>query len=327
MKFSNAILLPNVTSSLLTTSSTGQVIAAALTDVTGLVPFESENTGGRLTLTSGGAVTMTDVTGSTLYYTPYNGDTIPLWNTSTSEWDLVSFTEKSLSLSSLTASKVYDVWATYANNGTFTLTTTAWTNYTTRATGLTLQNGVLVKSGSPGSCFLGSICIDASKIGYDTMSQRWVWNNSNRVPRKFFSADTNAAGYTLVGGSGVVQYCRNVASTSQSSVLIGRVAEAMQVTACNYAYIPAGASMCPAINISTYGASGTGNNADYGYSAGNSTATLQSGAMMSNNYQPVSAALYLFTQCEFAIAGTITFYPGASSANNFRSGMSGIFWG
>ena len=54
---------------------------------------------GRLTLQSGNAVPSTDqVNRSTLYYTPYNGDFIALWNAAENRWDLRQFTEVSLLL-------------------------------------------------------------------------------------------------------------------------------------------------------------------------------------------------------------------------------------
>lgn len=110
---------------------------------------------GRLTLVSGSPIITTSQTAkTTVYYTPFCGNTIALYNGST--WDMLNFTEKSLSLSGFTAATPYDIWA-YNNAGTVTLEATAWTNDTTRATAITQQDGVWVKSGTATRRLLGTI--------------------------------------------------------------------------------------------------------------------------------------------------------------------------
>lgn len=116
---------------------------------------------GRLTLSTGVPVmTSTVSAAATLYYTPYVGNTIWLYDGS-SGWDLVTFSELSIALSGGTASRTHDVFV-YNNSGTATLELTAWTNDTTRATALTYQDGRLVKSGSTTRLFLGTVYVNAS---------------------------------------------------------------------------------------------------------------------------------------------------------------------
>lgn len=143
---------------------------------------------GRLTLTSGTPVTITDVTAAaTIYFAPYKGDLIALY--SGSAWKLYEFTERSLSLSGFTSGNCYDIFI-YDNSGTLTLEATAWTNSTTRATALTTQNGVLVKSGSTTRRYLGTIYMTATGQTEDSESKRFVYNYYNQVMRYLPCADT-----------------------------------------------------------------------------------------------------------------------------------------
>lgn len=78
---------------------------------------------GRLTLTSGVPVTTSDVTGSTLYFTPYNGNLISLY--ASTFWKSFPLTQLSLNIVALTSNTLYDVFV-YDNAGTLTLEAVAW---------------------------------------------------------------------------------------------------------------------------------------------------------------------------------------------------------
>lgn len=148
---------------------------------------------GRLTLTSGLPVTTADVTSATsAYFTPYKGNAIALYDGS-STWNVITFAEQTISLGGLTASTPYDVFA-YNNGGTITMETLAWTNATTRATALVLQNGIYVKSGVTTRRYIGTIYINASGGQTDDrVAARYVWNYANRAVRPMFVADTTAS--------------------------------------------------------------------------------------------------------------------------------------
>lgn len=139
---------------------------------------------GRLTLESGVPVSSSDQSAkATLYFTPYGGNKLALYNSTKTAWELFTFTELSLSLVGLTASKPYDIWV-YNNAGTPTLEATVWTDATNRVTGLALQDGVYVKSGTATRRYLGTIYINASGGQTDdTLAKRTVWNYYNRVRR------------------------------------------------------------------------------------------------------------------------------------------------
>ena len=141
----------------------------------------------RLTLETGVAISTTDQTAkTTLYLTKYRGDQIAVYN-GTSAWSTIALTaDLSITLASLTASLPYDVYV-YSNAGTLTLELTAWTNTTTRATALTTQNGIYVKTGATTRRYIGTICITTTTGQCaDSLLFRGVWNYYNRADRKLF---------------------------------------------------------------------------------------------------------------------------------------------
>lgn len=151
---------------------------------------------GRLTLSSGTPVTSTDVTSATtVYFTPFSGNKIALFD-GTGTWNDISFTEKSLSVPAA-ANTVYDVFA-YNDAGTVSIEATAWTNISSRATALVLQNGVLVKSGSTTRRYLGSFGTTsiAGQVE-DSLAKRFLWNYYNRVERPMQALEaTNSWSHT-----------------------------------------------------------------------------------------------------------------------------------
>lgn len=158
----------------------------ALGDLAGTPP---QVCNGRLTLTSGLAVTTADVTAATsIYFTPYLGNRIAIYDGS--KWVTYTFAELTLSLALLTASRPHDVFA-YISAGAVTLEAVAWTSDTARATAITLQDGVYCKSGTLTRRYIGTFRT-TSTIGQceDSYTKRFVWNMHNRVPRVMRVRDT-----------------------------------------------------------------------------------------------------------------------------------------
>ncbi len=145
--------------------------------------------GGRLTLASGTPVTTSDVTAATvLYFTPYWHSEVALYTNGA--WQSYTFSERSLSLSSLSADTNYDIFL-YDNAGTLTLQAVAWSNNTTRATDLARQDGVYVKSGAPEYRYLGTIrTTGTAGQCEDSVARRFVWNCYNRVLCQMVAVDT-----------------------------------------------------------------------------------------------------------------------------------------
>lgn len=135
---------------------------------------------GRLTLTTALPITTADVTGAgTIYFTPYKGNRLAVYNGTV--WKLYSFSELSLALTATSGSN-YDVFV-YDNAGTLTLETTVWTNDTTRATAVVLQDGVYVKSGATTRRYLGTFRASGTNTTEDSAAKRFVWNMYNRTKR------------------------------------------------------------------------------------------------------------------------------------------------
>lgn len=136
----------------------------------------------RLTLTTATPVTASDVTAATtIYLTPYRGNRIALYDGA--KWILRTFTELSIALGSDAANTNYDVFA-YDNNGVAAIERLAWTNDTTRATGLAVLDGVYIKGGTVTRRYIGTYRTTGS-VGQteDSAAKRFVWNYQNRVTR------------------------------------------------------------------------------------------------------------------------------------------------
>ena len=149
---------------------------------------------GRLTLTTDVPVTTSDVTAATtLYFTPYMGDHIALYDGE--EWLFRQFEEMNISLSGKTADTNYDafIYETSGSPAGIELELVAWTDSTNRATALTTQNGVYVKSGDATRRYLGTIRTTGT-IGQceDSEVKRYCWNYYNRVLRPFVRIEPTA---------------------------------------------------------------------------------------------------------------------------------------
>lgn len=153
----------------------------------------------RLTLSSGVAVTTGDVLAATsVYLTPYKGNKIEIYNGSF--WLETVHPQASLSLSGATADKNSDVFV-YDNAGVPTLERVQWTNDTTRATALVLQDGKLVKSGDTTRLYCGTIrTTGTTGQCEDSALKRYVWNYYNRLKR-YFSQYIGVTAYTYTTAS------------------------------------------------------------------------------------------------------------------------------
>jgi len=147
---------------------------------------------GRLTLESGVAVSTTDQTAkTTVYFTPYRGTNISLYDSG--DWDIFTFSELSLSISGYTADTNFDIFI-YNNSGTLTLQSVAWTDDTNRATDIITLNGVYVLSGATTRRYLGTIRTTSSTGQCeDSEDRRFVWSYYNQV-KKYQQAKLNMPG-------------------------------------------------------------------------------------------------------------------------------------
>lgn len=188
-------------------SSTGSAISLTSSAVVAQIPtaqwgnwlesaMQAVTPGGRLTLESGVPVSTTDQTAkTTIYYTPYVHDTIPLWDGA--RWVPTTFSETSEALGTLTSGLNYDVFG-FLSSGVLDLEKLAWTNDSTRATAVTLQDGRYCKSGDKTRLLLGTFRTTSTTTTEDSAggtssqvgSKRFVSNVYNKVQRHVAVIDT-----------------------------------------------------------------------------------------------------------------------------------------
>jgi hypothetical protein len=174
--------------------------------VTGIFPQ------GRLTLTSGTAITTTDVTGATqFYYTPgVLGNQIPIFN----GISMVPVTFKELtqlntdttkSPAAVANTSVYDIFAWLDGSTVRATRGPAWSSDTSRGTGagtsqiqqvagiwtnqFAITNGPAANRGT----LLGSVRSDGSAQLKDTVAFRWVSNAYNSVLRQMLVTEATAS--------------------------------------------------------------------------------------------------------------------------------------
>lgn len=186
-------------------SSTGSAISLTSSAVVAQIPtaqwgnwlesaMQAVIPGGRLTLESGVPVSTADQTAkTTIYYTPYVHDTIPLWDGA--RWVPTTFAETSLALGTLTSDKNYDVFG-YLSSGVLAMELLAWTSDSARATAVTLQDGRYCKSGDKTRLLLGTLRTASTTTTADALATRYVSNAYNQVPRRFYANSSTSHTYT-----------------------------------------------------------------------------------------------------------------------------------
>lgn len=161
---------------------------------------------------------------STLYLHPYQGNRVALYDTTNSRWYLAHMIAAvSKALSGLTSSRPYDVFL-YNNAGTLTLEFAAWSSATARATALTTQDGVLVKSGDASRRYVGTFYATSATTtawlvaGSTSVSAKaFIWNYYNRLPiYPHVREDTNSWVYTSASWRSM-----NSAADNRIEVVIG----------------------------------------------------------------------------------------------------------
>lgn len=146
----------------------------------------------RLSLVNGQSITTTNATNTTVYCVNHNGDGITFYSGSGSTWTNATFTNVACVVPSV-ANKNYDVFmydaGTYVTNDVV-----AWTDDTTRATDLVLQDGIYVKSGATKRKYVGTFrTTETAGQVVDTQRRRFVYNYYNKVSRNLLRQDAAAS--------------------------------------------------------------------------------------------------------------------------------------
>lgn len=316
--YTNSILYVCTTTG---TSSTAVWTAVNASSATAAVPPPQ----GRLTPTSATPVITTDVVSATaIYYTPYMGNLVPIYNGAS--MTPTEFSELTLTLSASHAlNTIYDVFV-FSNSGVLTLATgPAWSVSTAgsgaRGTGaattqLTRIKGLYVNAvqmtGRNGSTtytvganlatYLGSILIDGSAgqcschLSWGQSRKYGVWNAYNRRPVTLRAGDSTASWAYLTG----TIRAANGSSANSITLLAGLAEEEVdaryEVNA--FATLGGGTTVKPinyiGWNSTTVGSgfAGSGNNA-----AGSSTLTWAAN-MIAHYVAPPSLGSNVITALE-----------------------------
>ncbi len=292
----------NVSTGIRTVSGVGTAGQVLTSAGAGVVPIWQNLNGnqkvqGRLTLTTGVPITTSDVTSAgTVYFTPFQGNYVSLYNGTT--WLNYSFSQMSLSLSGL-AINCYDLFVELAA-GIPSLTALAWTNTTTRATSLTRQDGLLVLTGSTGRLYVGTLYIRATGLTDDAVNTRYLWNNFNRVIKPMSYYPTGTWTYN----SATIRQA-NASTNSQLNFIVGLVEDMIMgiitvgwfTTAGSYMYLGIG------LNSTTTAASLTPGGNIYNSAAANLLSTVYF-------YNYAALGLNKLVWLEGSAAGVTTTYFG-----------------
>lgn len=229
-----------------TNAAVVSVIAAAEFGNNAEMAIQAVTPGGRLTTESGVPVSTSDRTAqSTLYYTPCVHNIINLWDGS--QWKPITFAEHTVTgaaLTGLTSGKPYDVFA-YLSSGALATELLVWTNDTTRATAVTLQDGRYCKSGDKTRLLLGTIYTTATTTVEDSLTKRYVSNVYNRTKRRCYENSAVTHTYSTAawrewrGGTGVVR-CNWVSALVLDSVLANMAVNLYRATAGAAGYVNIG---------------------------------------------------------------------------------------
>lgn len=266
---------------------------------------------GRLTLESGVPVSTTDQTAKTnVYFTPYLGNCIGLYDGTS--WKLHTFTEKTLALGTLTSGLPYDVYI-YDNAGTLTLESLAWTNGTTRATALTTQDGVYVKTGATTRRYLGTFYTTATTTTEDSLTKRYLWNLYNQVPRPLLTTDaTNTWTYNST------TYQESNGTTNRIAIVTGLAISRLRLMHV-HGNLSVSSSVTATVGIGED--STTTNNATVKYpSDPQNTGT----SLHVTSIDKIAAlGVHFYARVERTVGGSITFIGDGNGPDHYQTGMTG----
>lgn len=130
-----------------------------------------------------------------IFFTPYTGDCISLYDNVNLTWRMYSTSELTIALSCATNTNV-DIFAYDNGAGSIVFEQLAWTNSTTRATALTRQNGVWVKSGATNRRYIGTYRSIGVNLTQCDETNIFIFNADNQTPRTFRRMDTTGVGQT-----------------------------------------------------------------------------------------------------------------------------------
>jgi hypothetical protein len=278
----------------------------------------------RLTLSSTLPVMTTDTVGTILYLLPFGGNQYSVYDGA--DWQTFTLGSSGINIntSGLSIDTNYDVYVT--NHTSPALELTAWTNDTTRATALVLQDGFYVKSGATTRRYVGTIRTydsGGATVGFahqpnggvsqSRPARLFVWNCYNRMGVTALVTDsTNSWTY-----SSATWRQMNNNTNNQIDVVAGLQEE--PVTIQNTALVLPTAGNFGAIGIGVSSTTVASQNINYD-PGGTGVQTFQSAFYIAM----ATIGKISYTAIEQVGAGTVTFY-GDNGATIPKSGPIGGF--
>lgn len=133
---------------------------------------------GRLTLSSGAPATTSNVSGGTVFFSPFKGNVLSLY-VNDAGFIPYTFSEVSTVISASSGTNI-DIFA-YDNSGNLALEAVDWASDTARSVAIDLYQGVYLKNGDYSRRYLGTVRTSSSNTVSDSGSFRGVWNYYNRI--------------------------------------------------------------------------------------------------------------------------------------------------
>ena len=300
-----------------------QIVRASGTDY--IAPVFDEDTVadfavcyGRLTLTSGNPMAY-NTTGTTVYWTPYNGSTIGLFD-GVSTWSNIKFVETSIAVPGSTG--LYDVFA-YNNSGTLALElSNSWSTTGnlsgadgSRTDALVLQDGIYVKSSAKTRRYLGTF-YSLSGTSKDNYQFRWLWNLYNKIIKKPSVQETQAS-WAYTGGGTWRPSNNNANGLSYMQTVVGISGSQIYLTMGQY--IDSLASTAYALTGFGYDSS-TVPSYDFNFQVGAGASQPSSGTVTSFSNVP-NIGLHSYYTMEVTVGGSATFHANSGT----YQGVSGEF--
>ena len=269
-------------------------------------------TGGRVGLVSGDPISDASAA-TTIYFTPFKGNCVSVWSLAASAWVIKSFSELSVAVPSV-ATQAYDIFL----RDDLSLQLVAWTNDSTRASNITLFEGVYVRHGAANWKYLASFRTQASGQTESSTSRRLLDNYYNKVLADVVCQDTTDS-WTYNGAYREI----NGASTDGVSRVAFMVGVSENVVEATFNHLGQG-SASNRILYAGIGLDGTTpqNPGAFRYTSESGSSPMALAAM----YKGRPAVGYHTLRClESGSASTITWY-GDNGGTDMQTGLRGMIW-
>lgn len=188
---------------------------------------------GRLSLQSNDPIGSDTNSSSILYFSPYLGNEISLYDILSNKWKIYTFSEASLLLQPMIPSTNYDIFC-YHNGNNLVLEKTQWGSNNTRSVSLSYIDGILVRSTDLSKKYLGTIRSINSSSTADNSNYRFVFNYYNRIPKVLSASDNITHTYS----SSAIRPYRNISTIGITKVeFVNGIQDSIADIACQSRFV------------------------------------------------------------------------------------------